>query len=112
LHDVTSDNGRGDRGELIAEIEDSADGADAFFRSNQRRNRPPYRRCSRQSADGNADPDEGAGSGLGAGSSEDAEAQSGSSDKDGLTNADGVPPALDQRIHEPSSDNQVGERRE
>src|SRR5580658_4579621 len=110
LHHVTCNDGRSDRRNLIAEIQNSAHRADAFFRSNQRRNRPANRRSRRQSSDRNADPDQRTRCTLCLRSSEYPEPQAGPPDKYRLTNAHRVPPPLDQGIHEPSAYRQIRRR--
>src|SRR5215469_15732515 len=65
LYDVSGDNGRGDSGKLVAQIQNSAKSADTFARSNQRRDRPSHRGSGGQPADGHADPEQCTGDTVG-----------------------------------------------
>ena len=110
-NDVAGDDGRGDARDLVGEVDDAADGADAAARGDERRDGPSDRRRCGEAADGDADPDQGAGGGVGVGRAEDTEAAGGSADEHGLADAAGVPAALDEGVGEPAAD-EIGERGE
>src|SRR5580704_6916011 len=112
LDDVAGGNRRGNRGELVAKIDDSTESADALTGSNQRRNRPSDRGCRGQTSDGNADPEKRGDRTVSAGSAENSQAKAGPTDENDLTNANGIPAALHQRVDKPPANDQVGQRRE
>src|SRR5580704_6268051 len=109
LDNVPCDDGGGDCRKLIAEIQDSANSADAFSWSDERGDGPSHRRSRGQSSDREADPEECRSGALGMRSAEDAESEAGPADENHLTNAHGVPAALDQCIDEPSTDDEIRE---
>src|SRR5882762_3444122 len=112
LYDIAGHNRRGNSGELVAKIKNSPEGADTFSRSNQRGNRPSYRRGGGQSSDRNADPEKRGGRTVRAGSAENSQAADRPADENNLTNTNRVPAALYQRIDEPPAYDKIGERRE
>src|SRR5882762_6430693 len=104
LHDVACHNRRSNSGELIAKIQNSPQGADAFSWSNQRGDRPSYRRSGGQSADRHTYPEKGGGGTVRVRRAENSQAESRSTDEHDLTNTDRVPTALYQCIHERSEE--------
>src|SRR6267143_376709 len=112
LHDVARDDRRGNSGKLIAKIQNSSQRADTFSRSNQRRNRPSHRRSGGQSADRYADPQKRRDRSLRPSRAQNAEAERRSANEHNLTTTNRVPAALYQRIHQPATDDEIGERGE
>jgi len=106
--DVAGDDGRGDAGELIGEVDDAADGSDAATGRDHGWDRPAYGCGGREPTDGDADPDEGAGCGVGIGRAEDAQAEGEAADEEGFADATGIVSALDHEVGKPAA-REVGE---
>ena len=96
LHDVACHNRRSNSGELIAKIQNSPQCADAFSWSNQRGDRPSYRRSSGQSADRHAYPEKGGDGTVCVRRAENSQAESRSADEHDLADTDRAPTALYQ----------------
>src|SRR5437773_1645948 len=94
LNDVARKNRRSNPGELIAKIQNSSECADAFSRSNQRRDRPSHRRSRGQSSDRHADPEKSGGRTVRMRRAENPQTKNCSANKHHLANARRTPPAL------------------
>ena len=81
LHQISGQDGRDDGGELAEEVDDAGDFAHVVARGDERYHRPGNGRGGCQSADGDADPDEGVGGIVRPGRAENAEAKASATDE-------------------------------
>ena len=107
VDDVASDDGGSDSGELVAEIEDAADSADAFARSDERRNGPADRRGGGEPTDANRDPEQRSCGGVRVTCTKNPEAKRGAANENDLTDANRVFAALDEGVDEPPADAEI-----
>src|SRR5437016_9632049 len=112
LYDIARKNWRSNSSKLIAKIQNSTECADAFSWSDQRRDRPSYRRSGGQSADRHADPEKRRHRTICVRCAENSQTKNCSANKHHLANARRAPTALYQRIHEPPTHHKVRERGE
>src|SRR2546425_4133753 len=107
LGDVAGENRCGDRRELVAKVDDSTECAHTFPWSDQRWDRPSHGRRCGQPSEGQADPEERSSRSARVCCTQNSQPETRSSNQNDLTNKNGIPTALNERINQPSTDHQI-----
>src|SRR5271167_1084714 len=108
--DIPGDDGCGDGGNLSGEISDAGERAHGIAWGDERGDGPGHRSGGGKAAQRKGNPKK---SGERAGcisSTKDGEPATGAGNENRATNFDRITAALDQRIDEPPSDEEIGER--